>query len=173
MPKVCEHHTLTPTCITTKHNCSIDIILCDCVPNSSAFFSFSFIISCVRASGGKVTSVGRGARGGGLPSGCGIKALSLLKASSKDMACNQGSRSVYKLTIVYKQYWHLMKFKRLAHLCGEPATRKTPYFSKGSYIANPSSTKFDIHHMLMIKLWLAPSNPSRRDTKWCSQKFAT
>lgn len=55
-------------------------------PNSSAFFSFSVIISCVRASGGKVTSVGRGARGGGLANGCGINALSLLKASSNDMA---------------------------------------------------------------------------------------
>jgi hypothetical protein len=65
-------------------------------PNSSAFFSFSFIISCVRASGGKITSVGRGARGGGLASGWGIKALSLLKASSNDMACSKWPQLILK-----------------------------------------------------------------------------
>jgi hypothetical protein len=58
-------------------------------PSSSAFFNFSFIISCVCASGGNNTSVGSGARGGGLARGCGIKALSLLKASSSDIACKK------------------------------------------------------------------------------------
>uniref|UniRef100_A0A7C9D3U4 Uncharacterized protein n=1 Tax=Opuntia streptacantha TaxID=393608 RepID=A0A7C9D3U4_OPUST len=55
-----------------------------CSPSSSAFFSFSFISSCVRASG---ATTGRGASAGGLGSGWGSEALSLLKASNRSIDC--------------------------------------------------------------------------------------
>jgi len=55
------------------------------LPRSSAFFSFSFISSWVRASGART---GSGANGGGFGRGCGREALSLLKASKSSVDCS-------------------------------------------------------------------------------------
>ncbi len=77
-----RRHTHTFNCL-----CRLSIHHWKNLPSSSALFNFSFIISWVRASGGSSTNVGKGANGGGFARGCGIRARSLLKASSSDMAC--------------------------------------------------------------------------------------
>lgn len=53
------------------------------IPRSSAFFSFSLIISWVRGSGGASTGTGASWEG------CGKDALSLLKASSRSTDCSK------------------------------------------------------------------------------------
>jgi len=65
------------------------------IPRSSAFLSFSLIISCVRASGG--TSAGKGANWGGFWSGCGKETLSLLKASRRSIDCSNNMKKVFEL----------------------------------------------------------------------------
>lgn len=66
------------------------------LPRSSAFFSFSFIISCVRASG---ATTGRGAKGGGFGRGVGKDALSLLKASKRSIDCLEIDRKPKELLV--------------------------------------------------------------------------
>jgi len=66
------------------------------LPRSSAFFSFSFIISCVRGSG---ATTGMGAKGGGFGRGVGKDALSLLKASKRSIDCLEIDRKPNELLV--------------------------------------------------------------------------
>lgn len=69
------------------------------LPRSSAFFSFSLIISCVRASGGTSGNV---ANEGAFGLGCGKLALSLLKASRRSMACNKRMHQFIEIKLPQK-----------------------------------------------------------------------
>lgn len=114
------------------------------LPRSSAFFSFSLISSCVRASGGTSGNV---TNEGAFGIGCGKLALSLLKASRRSTACN---KRMHKF-IEKKLYWNI---RRVA--------KEQKITCLSALLALSSSTTSKVRILLSVC-------PSKSANPYCSQ----